>query len=117
MPNPQKAKGDRAELEVAALLTDLLGLPIRRKLGAGRKDDTGDLDGIPDTVVQVVNRRDLWAALRLKPPASERQQANAGATFGASAVRMVGGKWLFVLTPSQFATYVRESLQTNGEEA
>lgn len=108
--NPQKAKGDAAEREVAALLADLLGLPVRRKLGAGRKDDQGDLDGIPDTVVQVVNRRDLWTALRLKPPASERQQANAGATFGATAVRMVGGRWLFVLTPDQYATYVRETL-------
>lgn len=111
MPNPQKAKGDRAELEVAALLSDLLGFTVRRKLGAGRKDDTGDLDGIPDTVVQVVNYRDLWAAMRIKPPASEKQQANAGATFGATAVRMVGGRWLFVLTPSQYTTYVREALQ------
>ena len=111
MPNPQKAKGDAAEREVAALLSDLLGFTVRRKLGAGRKDDTGDLDGIPDTVVQVVNRRDLWAAMRLKPPASEKQQANAGAPFGATAVRMVGGRWLFVMTPGQYATYVREALK------
>ena len=47
MSNPQKAKGDAAEREVAALLSDLLGFTVRRKLGAGRKDDTGDLDGIP----------------------------------------------------------------------
>ncbi len=110
MTGAAKRKGDAAEREVAALLTDLLGLPVRRKLGAGRQDDTGDLDGIPDTVVQVVNRRDLWVAMRLKPPACEQQQANAGATFGATAVRMVGGRWLFVLTPTQYATYVRESL-------
>lgn len=110
MANPSKRKGDAAELEIARILTDLLGLPVRRKLGAGRADDTGDLDGIPNTVVQVVNRRDLWAAMRLKPPASEIQQANAGATFGCTAVRMVGGKWLFVLTPEQFSTYVRESM-------
>jgi hypothetical protein len=32
MANPQKAKGDRAELE-AALLTEFLGLPVRRRLG------------------------------------------------------------------------------------
>ncbi len=110
MTGAAKRKGDAAEREVAALLTDLLGLPVRRKMGAGRQDDTGDLDGIPDTVVQVVNRRDLWVAMRLKPPACEQQQANAGATFGATAVRMVGGRWLFVLTPTQYATYVRESL-------
>jgi hypothetical protein len=110
MTNPSKAKGDAGEREIAALLADLTGFPVRRKLGAGRQDDQGDLDGIPDTVVQVVNRRDLWAAMRLKPPACEIQQANAGATFGATAVRMVGGRWLFVLTPAQYATYVREAL-------
>lgn len=110
MSGASKRKGDAAEREVAALLSDLLGFTVRRKLGAGRQDDTGDLNGIPDTVVQVVNRRDLWAAMRLKPPACEQQQANAGATFGATAVRMVGGRWLFVLTPAQYAAYVRESL-------
>lgn len=114
MTSPSKRKGDRAERECAALLHDLLGqlgaTPIRRKLGAGRADDTGDIDGIPNTIVQVVNRTNLATALRLKPPASERQQQNAGATFGATAVRMPGGRWLFVLTPAQFATYVRESL-------
>lgn len=110
MSNPSKRKGDRGELEVAALLSDLLGFRVRRKLGAGRADDTGDLDGIPDTTIQVVNRRDVARALREKPPASEQQQRNAGATFGATAVRTPGGKWLFVMTPSQFATYVRESL-------
>ena len=35
MANPQKAKGDKAELEAAALLTEALGLPVRRKLGLG----------------------------------------------------------------------------------
>ena len=111
MSNPAKNKGDAAEREVASLLSDLLGFTVRRKLGAGRADDCGDLDGIPDTVVQVVNYRDLFRAMRIKPPASERQQANAGATFGVTAVRMVGGRWLFVMTPGQYATYVRESLR------
>lgn len=36
MSNPAKAKGDRAELEVQALIRDLLGVPARRMLGAGR---------------------------------------------------------------------------------
>ena len=110
MSNPSKRKGDRAELEVAALLADLLGFPVRRKLGAGRADDTGDLDGIPDTVVQVANYADWVRAMRIKPTASMVQQANAGAMFGATAIRMPRGRWLFVLTPEQYATYVRESL-------
>lgn len=33
-----------AELEAARTLSALLGFPIRRKLGAGRADDVGDLD-------------------------------------------------------------------------
>ena len=52
MTSPAKRKGDAAELEAAAILTDLLGYNVRRKLGAGRADDTGDMDGIPLTVVQ-----------------------------------------------------------------
>jgi len=67
MTNPQKAKGDRAELEAAALLTEALGLPVRRKLGAGRIDDTGDLDGVPGQVVQVAIWADTAAAARVKP--------------------------------------------------
>ena len=48
MTNPQKAKGDAAEREIATMINALTGWPVRRKLGAGRADDTGDLDGIPD---------------------------------------------------------------------
>ena len=110
MSNPSKRKGDVAEREAAALLSDLLGFRVRRKLGAGRADDTGDLDGIPDTIVQVANYADWVRAMRIKPPASEQQQSNAGATFGVTAIRMPRGRWLFVMTPEQYATYVRESL-------
>lgn len=47
MSNPLKRKGDAAELEAARIIHDLLGFPARRKLGAGRLDDTGDIDGCP----------------------------------------------------------------------
>ena len=49
MTSTSRRKGDRAEIEAAALLHDWTGYPVRRKLGAGRADDVGDLDGIPDT--------------------------------------------------------------------
>ena len=110
MTSPSKAKGDRAEREIAGILTDLLGMPVRRKLGAGRLDDVGDLDGIPDTVVQVADRARVLDVLRNKPIAAEAQRANAGATFAATAIRMQGGVWRIALTPEQFATYVRETL-------
>ena len=106
MANSQKAKGDRAELEAAALLTDLLSLSVRRKLGAGRQDDVGDLDGIPGHVVQVANWADTAAAARVKPAEVEQQRLNAAVPFAATLVRFRGGTWRVVLTLEQWARYV-----------
>jgi hypothetical protein len=110
MANPQKAKGDRAEREAAQLIHDLLGFPTRRKLGAGRQDDTGDINGIPDTVVQVADWQDTGAALRQKPLGAEAQRQNAGVTHAATLLRLRGGTWRVILTPEQWATLVREAL-------
>lgn len=109
MSNPQKAKGDRAELEVERLIRDLTGFPARRKLGAGRADDMGDIDGVPETVIQVANYSDLVRGIREKVPGCVEQQARAGATFGATFLRRRGGQWIVVLTPEQWATYCREA--------
>ena len=106
MANSQKAKGDRAELEAAELLTELLGTTVRRKLGAGRQDDTGDLDGVPDHIVQVANWADTAAAARVKPKEAEDQRENAGVEYAATLVRFRGGKWRVVLTPEQWAKYL-----------
>jgi hypothetical protein len=108
--SPAKAKGDAAEREFAGILTDLLGLPVSRSLGAGRAQDRGDLYGIPDTVIQVANWADVSAAAIGKPALAELQRINADATFAATAVRFRGGVWRVVLTPDQYATYVRETL-------
>jgi hypothetical protein len=107
MANPLKKKGDRGELEAAAILTDLLGVPVRRKLGAGRIDDTGDLDGIPGHVVQVANWKDTAAAARVKPAEAEQQRINAQSDHAATLVRFRGGTWRVVLTLEQWARYVR----------
>jgi len=107
MANPPKKKGDRGELEAAAILTDLLGVPVRRKLGAGRVDDTGDLDGVPGHVVQVANWADTAAAARVKPREAEQQRINAQAAHAASLVRFRGGTWRVVLTLEQWARYIR----------
>lgn len=109
MAHPSKAKGDRAEREVQGLIRELLGYPARRKLGAGRLDDVGDIDGVPDTAIQVVAYQDVVRAISEKLPECEQQQARAGATFGATFVRRRGGRYVVVLTPEQWATYVRES--------
>lgn len=104
MTNAAKNKGDRGEREVESLLRDLLGIPeIRRALGAGRKDDVGDIFGVPDTVIQVAWWNDILAAIRSKLVGCQEQQENAKARFGASFIRMRGGKWIVTMTPEQFA--------------
>lgn len=109
MSNPQKAKGDRAELEAAGLLHDLLGVPARRKLGAGRIDDTGDIDGVPELTVQVANWANVASAVSVKPDEAEDQRVNAGTPFAVTMVRIRGGKWRMVMTPAQFATLYRKA--------
>ena len=110
MTGPQKRKGDAAEREAAALISDMLGFAVRRKLGAGRTDDEGDLEGVPHTALQVCHWQDVTRAVRVKPLECEAQQQNARATFGATWVRLPRGGWRVVLTPEQWATYVREAL-------
>jgi hypothetical protein len=110
--NSRKRKGDRAELEVQGLLRELLGVPARRKLGAGRQDDQGDIEGVPDTCVSVLNwgGGDLAYGLRLKPFQAELQRERAGCGFVATFVRLRGGEYRVVLTPEQWATYWREAV-------
>lgn len=107
MTNKPKLKGDRGELEAAALLAKLLSIPVRRKLGAGRQDDTGDIDGVPDHIIQVANWDDTAAAARIKPREAEQQRLNAGTGHAASMVRFRGGTWRMVLTPEQWARLLR----------
>ena len=113
MANPQKSKGDEAELEVQGIIRDLTGWPARRMLGAGRLDDVGDIDGVPSTVIQVANWKDVAALVREKPEQAEQQRARAAATFACTWARFprlpLERRWRVVLTPEQWATYARES--------
>ena len=112
MSTPAKRKGDRAELEAAAILTDLTGFRVQRKLGAGRQEDTGDLWGVPDTVIQVASwPSDVLRSIREKVRGAVQQQAHAGATFGAAMIKLPRAGWIVCMTPEQYATYIRESLQ------
>ena len=108
--NPSKSKGDRAELEIAGILTDRLGWPVKRALGAGRAEDTGDLFGIPETCIQVKNYADTLRAINEAMRDLPRQQAHAGTTFAAAAIRRRGGAWMFVLDVDQFCALLREAL-------
>lgn len=109
MANSSKRKGDRAELEVQGLLRDLLGVPARRQLGAGRRDDVGDIDGVPDTCVSVTANKSITVAIRQKPVECEVQRERRGATFAATFVRLPGGDYRVVMTPEQWATLWREA--------
>lgn len=108
MTNPQKNKGDRAEREVAALLSDLLGVTVRRKLGAGRMDDEGDIDGLRDTTVEVKSFRDVTRAIREGLDDLEREQANAGTSHGVLFVRRPGGRWIAVQSVESWCGDYRE---------
>lgn len=110
MANPQKRKGDQAERELAHQLHNLLGLPIRRKLGAGRQDDTGDLDGLPNCTAQAKNYADVLRAIREGLPAVETQRDNAGTTHSVLFVRRRGGQWIAVMDLPAWATMYRETL-------
>jgi hypothetical protein len=107
--HPAKRKGDTAEREAAQLLVDLTGWPIRRRLGAGRTDDCGDLDGIPSTCCQVKAYRDITRAVREVLDELPQQQVNAGATFGFGMVRRPGGLWFAVLSIDQVCALLREA--------
>lgn len=109
LTNRNKAKGDRAELEVQGLLRDLLGVPARRELGAGRLDDMGDIHGVPQTVISCANWASLDRAVREKMPDLERQQANANADFAAMFCRRYGGSYVVVQTPLMWAAMWREA--------
>jgi hypothetical protein len=107
--HPSKAKGDRAERDVQAMLQDNLGVPARRALGAGRLDDQGDIHGVPSTVIQVADRRDLQRTIKLKPLEAERQRQNAKAQFAATFIKLFGGEYRVVMTPDQFYALWREA--------
>jgi hypothetical protein len=109
MTNSAKSKGDRAELEAAALLTDLTGWPVRRKLGAGRLDDCGDLDGLPDCCVQVKSYFDPRRAIAEILAELPAQQANARTTFAAGFFRRRGSRWGVIMTPEMFCALLREA--------
>jgi hypothetical protein len=109
MTNRSKSKGDRGELELAELLNEQLGGNVRRKLGAGRADDTGDLDNVERTTVQVKNYKDVMRAIREGLPGLEQQQANSGDDMAVLFVRRHGGQWVAIQTLEMWCATHREA--------
>ena len=107
MANANKAKGDRAELEIAHYLSEKLQRTIRRKLGAGRADDTGDIDGLPNWTIQVKNRKDIARTIREGMQQLEQQRQNAQTDNAVLLIRQTGGTWLAVMTIDQYTTLIK----------
>jgi hypothetical protein len=107
--HPSRRKGINAEREVAALLSDELGFPVKRRYNLGTHEDVGDLVGLPETCISVANYSSLDRAVREKLPELEQQQARSGATFAAMFCRRRGGKYVVVMSPEAFAALWREA--------
>ena len=114
MVNKNKAKGDRAERDIAHRLTDLLQIPIRRKLGAGRADDTGDIDGLDNWTIQVKDRKDIARTIREGMQQLADQQFNAKTDNGVLLIKQTGGTWLAIMTVEQWTATIKG--QTNDDK-
>jgi hypothetical protein len=103
-------KGNSAELEVAKILAAELGVRVRRKLGAGRLDDEGDLDGLTSTTVEVKAYSDTLRAIREGLADLEREHANSGDDFAVAFIKRPRSGWIAVMTVPQFCALWREAI-------
>jgi hypothetical protein len=107
MTNRHKAKGDQGEREAVnvlrALAPDLVLADAQRKLGAGRKEDTGDLVVFDDVTIQVKNYVDTARALREAALGAQVQSERARTTFALGLApifraRTSAVRWLACVT-------------------
>lgn len=92
MANPSKAKGDAAEREAVEVLRafapDLVLPKAQRLLGAGRKEDVGDLYVFDDVAVQVKNfqAEKIGQAIRQAATGATMQALNGDKRFALGMV-------------------------------
>ena len=103
MANPNKRKGDRAERELATLLSELLNKPMRRMLGAGRQDDIGDIDGIDDTAIQAKHWNNITAAITTGITQLGQQKKNKNASRSVLFIKHRKHGWLAITTIGEWA--------------
>jgi len=112
--NNAKAKGDAREREAAALISDLTGERVKRLLGAGRKDDVGDIR-VGDSVIQVADwPSDPLRAVWEKPLGAEQQRINAGVGYAASFIWLPRRGFRVVMTPEQWNAYHFATTETRN---
>jgi hypothetical protein len=89
-------------------------------LGAGRKDDVGDIAGLVGFTVQGADRGALGAVLRHKPLDCEKQQVHGRTPYGVTVMKLptvAGGKpaeFRVVLTLEQFASIYETLREHHG---
>lgn len=111
MAHPSKRKGDGAEREIAKILAELTGWPVKRRGECGAPKDIGDLVGVPDTCMEVKYRPDDVARSTREGLQQLRvEQNNAGCIFGVLFVRRRGGHWMAVMDLDQWATVMRAAV-------
>ena len=90
MAHPSKRKGDKAELEAVRMLClfapDLVMEKANRMLGAGRKDDVGDLRVFEDVAIQVKAYANVSNGLRQATNGAIVQGERAGSRFAIGMV-------------------------------
>lgn len=101
----QRRKGASAERELAALLTDSLGITVKRKLGAAR--DGGDDIQVARYRIEAKNHARLAIPQWLR-------QAEASCTEPGDvpivAFRQVGGQWYVVMAVEDWIPLIREEV-------
>lgn len=102
MSASQRRKGASGERELAGILADALGIPVKRKLGQAR-DSGHDID-LPGFSVEVKRRQRI--ALLYEALA----QAMGGNATPALMLRADGKDWLVVLHLPDFIKLAREEI-------
>lgn len=106
--NSALERGKRAEREVCALIEHHAGWPVRRRL-AGRADDCGDLEGLPNCCIQVKSYTDITRAVREALDELPTQMTAAETDFGAAFIRRPGGRYFVAMEPSMFLLLLSEA--------
>ena len=99
--NPQRERGIRAEREACAILTEALGVDVRRRANEGIRLDIGDLVGVPDTTVQVSAVPDNPTIIAKRATGKivdvAAQAMRAGTAHAVVVLRVDGGHWRAVV--------------------
>jgi hypothetical protein len=111
MSNPNKRKGDAAERAVVAWLRSHGFTNAERAYGAGRADDTGDIDGLPGVCIEVKNHNKIEVAGFIGE--LEREMANSRAETGVVIVKRRGDsdvdRWYAITTAAQWVQLMKDT--------